>query len=98
MMQEHTPTILDAATDLQRAAYAAYYTQSLDDQTVVRFINHAKDILSATSDSLSNWMQKVIKERLAKVQQKKVSPQYGAEDLLLAATLLQSQFTAKSML
>lgn len=61
MLVTHTPTILDAGSDLLRAVYSSFI-EGLDGTNVRIFVQHAKDILSMYEESVSPTVMRCIEK------------------------------------
>jgi hypothetical protein len=87
-MRNHQANLLDAAADLRRCIYASLSPHGFSDPNVVRFLNHANHIISATRRK--DKYVKLAQQRIEKAQKGNLSPAKRREDLLTAAILLQS--------
>ena len=86
----HQPTPLDVACDLRRCIYASFSEVGFDDSNFRDFLAHGLADLECVEDDLNPKLLRLIRSRLAKVQNSGCDISKRREDILLAANLLAS--------
>jgi hypothetical protein len=84
----HQPTVLDAATDLQRCVYSSYSPQGFSDPNYLQFLQHSLNIFNKTKNQINPQIFNLVNQRLQKAQDPQAPDHHRREDLAMASTLL----------